>query len=676
MPPSPPGQRKKLVALAGAVLAMLLAALDQTVVSTAGPTVQAALGIAPANYAWMTTAYLVAATVLVPISGRLSDLLGRRAVLAGGVLVFVVASGGCGLASGATGLMVFRALQGAGAAAIFTASFALTADLFPASERGRYSGVLASVFAVSSLLGPVLGGVLTDTLGWRWVFLVNLPAGAVALGLVLLAVPGPGPREGLERPGLDVPGTALLVLGVVPLLLALSLGRTVTRAGDIGWPWLSAPVLGLFAVAALGCLGFVLWEKRAVHPLLDLALFADPTGGWASALAFALGGVLLIPMIFLPLWLEHVAGVSATASGLTVSPLVLGTVAGNVLSGQVVTRLGRYRGFLVGAVLFLACALAFTALSLEPSSTQAAVSLRMVLLGLGLGPTIPLSTLAVQNVVDDARLGQATAAVTFARQLGATVGIAVAGSLFASTLSTRLEVALRDATAGLPAELKERVTQEGSALVPTSEGDPQGERFEGQKVKQRLEDQLEGARAFAERALDGEFLAARVVAGSPMADGELREAAAAGGAKALVHARLGQAAARLQAFAENPLAWDDVVKAPTLPQVLRQRWRTFEHGDMPTPAELMQELREQEDPEAQALKAKVLAALDARVAQSRPLLRGAIDRAEAGLHAGFTAATVVVFRMALVAAMVALLCALRLPDRKLAEGRSVPVVAE
>lgn len=262
---------QKALALAGTLLGMLLAALDQTIVATAGPAIQRDLAIAPSLYTWITTAYMVASTVCVPIWGKLSDALGRRRILLAGIGVFLLGSALCGLSTSATQLILCRAVQGVGSAALFTSAFTVIADLFTPAERGRFQGIFGAAFGLSSVVGPLLGGFLTDTVGWHWCFFVNLPLGALAITFIVARMP-PLRRPRTEPLTLDVAGALMLVVFAVPLLLGLSLGRLQLREGDTGWPWLSWQIGALFGTALVGLAGFLVVEGRARDPIADLKL--------------------------------------------------------------------------------------------------------------------------------------------------------------------------------------------------------------------------------------------------------------------------------------------------------------------------------------------------------------------------------------------------------------------
>jgi EmrB/QacA subfamily drug resistance transporter len=435
--------------MVAALLGLLLAALDQTIVATAGPTIAKDLHIEPSLYVWITTAYLVASTVLVPLWGKLSDLYGRKPILIAGMSIFLLGSVLCGVAQSTLQLILFRAVQGIGSASLFTNAFAVVADLFAPAERGKYQGMFGGVFGLSSVLGPLVGGFLTDHVGWHWVFFVNLPIGALAIGFAatnmpLLRRPRSGPAT------LDIAGAIALMIGVVPLLLALSLGRGAHSPSTAGWLWGSWQILSLFAVAAVGIASFVAIERRAKEPLLDLQLFRNKVFALGNAAAFTSGLAFLSAIVFLPLFMVNVVGMSATRSGLTTMPLTFGIVAANVSAGQIVARLGRYKPVIVASLVILIGAFALLGFTLTTDSTQAGVSLKMVLLGLGLGPSIPLFTLAIQNAVEVRQIGVATSTATFSRQMGATIGIAIIGTVFASTLATQMRARLDDAGTSRP----------------------------------------------------------------------------------------------------------------------------------------------------------------------------------------------------------------------------------
>jgi EmrB/QacA subfamily drug resistance transporter len=397
------------------------------------------LHIPASLYPWITTAYLVVSTVMVPIYGKLSDSFGRKRILMIGIALFVSGSALCGFSRTTVHLILFRALQGSGAAALFTSAFAVIADIFPPAVRGKYTGLFGAVFGLSSIVGPLLGGFLTDRFGWNWVFFVNVPLGIIALIFIWTRMPVFS-FEHKARPAVDYLGALSLACFVVPFLVALSLAKVGPGRGELGWH--SLPILGLMALAILSFVAFVYAERRAPDPLLDLKLFSNRVFGIGNAAAFTLGGSFLSSIVFLPLFMVNVVGLSATSSGLTMTPLVLGTVFGNVVSGQLVTRLGRYKPLMIIGLLILLVSFGVLGWTLTPHSTEWGVTLKMVLVGLGLGPAIPLYTLAIQNAVTPQQIGVATSTVTFFRQMGQTIGVAVLGAVFATVFASQMRARL------------------------------------------------------------------------------------------------------------------------------------------------------------------------------------------------------------------------------------------
>ncbi|MDB4958013.1 MAG: Drug resistance transporter EmrB/QacA subfamily, partial [Myxococcales bacterium] len=363
---------QKVFTMLGALLGLLLAALDQTIVSTAGPKIQKDLHIEPALYPWITTAYLVASTVLVPIYGKLSDLYGRRKILLIAIAIFLAGSLLCGVSQTPGELIAARAVQGVGSAGLFTSAFAVVADLFPPAERGKWQGMFGAAFGLSSVIGPLLGGFITDQFGWHWAFFINLPLGLIAIAFIVAYMP-PLRRTQDQPHRLDVLGALALALAVVPLLFALSLGHGEAQPG-IGWPWRSWPIFALFGTSLVGIVTFILVERRAESPILDLELFRIKTFAIGALAAFVAGGAFLGAIVFLPLFMVNVVGLSSTKAGLTTVPLTFGIVAANVISGQLVSRLGAYKGLLLGSLVILVGSFIWLALTLSPDADQLGVS--------------------------------------------------------------------------------------------------------------------------------------------------------------------------------------------------------------------------------------------------------------------------------------------------------------
>ncbi len=451
--------RDKTLTLIGIMLALFLGALDQTIVSTALPRIVEDLqGLD--RYAWVATAYLLASTVLVPIYGKLADMVSRKTIELFSVSIFLLGSFLCGLAGefgtlpllgdGMNQLIIFRAVQGLGGAGLFAMAFIIIADLYPPNVRGKYQGFIGAVFGIASVLGPLVGGFLTDyggglipgIAGWRWVFYVNLPFGALALWFIVTRMPPLMPQG--ERGRLDLASAFLLLVGLVPLVLALQLDKTL-------YPWASPTTLALFGGAALALALFVARSLRSENPILDLSLFSNRVFSAANLALFFLGGAFLSILIFLPLFMVNVVGVSATSAGVSLIPLSLGLVFGSIVAGQLVSRVGHYKLFMLGGgAILLVGTLLLSSMSADVSYLR--VTLYMVICGLGLGPSFPLYTLAIQNAVDVRKIGQATSASQFFRQIGGTVGAALMGTVLAAGLAGAFStgVSAQDNT-GVPA---------------------------------------------------------------------------------------------------------------------------------------------------------------------------------------------------------------------------------
>jgi len=410
--------------MAGLMLAMLLAALDQTIVGTAEPRIIAQLSGFD-RYPWVATAYLLTSTLAVPIFAKLSDLFGRKPFFLLAAVLFVAASALCG-ASGAillpldgmNQLIVFRGLQGIGAGGVMGLIFTIVGDIFAPQERGRYQGFFSAVWGLSSIFGPTLGGWLTDHVSWRACFYVNLPVGIVAISAIYLEFPNFHPRG--ERSRLDWLGILSLVLGIVPLLLAL------TWASDLGWR--SARVEALLLGAAVMLAIFLYVEHRAAEPLIPLSLFKVPVISICSLCAFLIGMGMFGVIIYLPLFMQGVLQVSATRSGNLMMPLMMGAVGGTFVSGQAMSRLGTYKTLALVGSVFVAFGMALFA-RMEPFTPPLVVVVGMVASGLGMGLLMPVYTVAVQNVAPRQHMGAATASTIFFRSIGSTVGVAIFGSV-------------------------------------------------------------------------------------------------------------------------------------------------------------------------------------------------------------------------------------------------------
>jgi EmrB/QacA subfamily drug resistance transporter len=430
-------QRRNFIFLA-VVLGMLLAALDQTIVATALPTIVADLGDA-GRQSWVVTSYLLASTIVTALVGKLGDLFGRKRVFQAAVVFFVVGSVLCGLAQSMTMLVAARALQGIGGGGITVTASALIGEVVPLRERGRYQGILGAVFGVTTVVGPLLGGYFTDYLTWRWAFWINVPVSVAVFLVAAAAIPA---LAASTKPVIDYAGIVLVGLGATGLTLATSWGGT-------RYPWGSATIIGLFAGAVVALCVFAWVENHAPQPILPIRLFRSPVFTVCCVLSFVVGFAMLGAMTFLPTYMQYVDGVSATTSGLRTLPMVVGMLITSTGSGTLVGRTGRYKFFPVAGTVLMAAA--FLLMSrMDPSTSAVVQSLFLLILGAGIGLSMQVLVLIVQNTSDFEDLGVATSGVTFFRTIGSSFGAAIFGSLFVNFLDDRMGPAL--AASGAPAD--------------------------------------------------------------------------------------------------------------------------------------------------------------------------------------------------------------------------------
>ena len=414
-------QRETLLTMAGVLLVMLLASLDQTIVSTAMPRIIADLQGFD-RYTWVTTAYMLTSTVMVPIYGKLSDLFGRKLIFIIGVVIFLIGSALSGVAQSMNALIIFRAFQGLGAGALMPIAIAVVGDLFSPRERGKWQGVTGAVFGISSIVGPTVGGWLTQYASWRWVFYVNLPIGIIALLVLIFLMPAL--RSGATEVSIDYLGAVLLIIGTLALLLGF------TWAGTL-YAWLAPQILALFTLAFVCVLAFVLYELRLERqhgqPIIEPSLFKNKIFTVSVIVTVIFGMTLFGSIFFIPLFVQGVIGTSIASSGLILTPLTLTSVLGSLVSGLLVSRLGYYKWLSVsGMAITLLGGLLL--LRLNINSTNQDVLLAMVVMGLGVGTGMSLYSLIVQNALPT-KIGQATAALTFFRSIGGTIGLAAMGSI-------------------------------------------------------------------------------------------------------------------------------------------------------------------------------------------------------------------------------------------------------
>ncbi|MFI9834248.1 DHA2 family efflux MFS transporter permease subunit [Streptomyces sp. NPDC051913] len=437
-----------LVSIGALLLGMLLAALDQTIVSTALPTIVSDLG-GLEHLSWVVTAYLLASTAATPLWGKLGDQYGRKRLFQTAIVIFLIGSALCGMAQNMPQLIAFRALQGLGGGGLMVLSMAIVGDLVPPRERGRYQGLFGAVFGATSVLGPLLGGVFTEHLSWRWVFYVNLPVGVVALAVIAAVLRIP--RKPTHHV-IDYLGTLLIASVATCLVLVASLGGTT-------WGWGSPQIIGLAVLGVVLGVAFVAVERRAVEPVLPLKLFRIRTFALSAVISFVVGFAMFGAMTYLPTFLQVVQGVSPTMSGVHMLPMVFGLLLSSTASGQIVSRTGRWKVFPIAGTAVTTIGLLLLHRLDEGSSTWVMSSYFFVF-GLGLGLVMQVLVLIVQNAVSYEDLGVATSGATFFRSIGASFGVAIFGTVFTNRLGDKLA----DAFAG--GQLPGGVTVEGLEADP------------------------------------------------------------------------------------------------------------------------------------------------------------------------------------------------------------------
>ena len=443
--------RQKLEILGAVLLALFLGALDQTVVSTAMPQILTDLN-GSALYTWVVTIYLLTSTITVPFYGKLSDLFGRKPLLMFGISVFLIGSALSGLSQTMEQLIIFRGLQGIGAGALFPISLAVIGDLFSPAERGRYQGLFGAVFGLSFILGPAIGGLLTDFASWHWVFFVNIPIGIISLIVIWRLLPTV--RRADASRNLDWVGGGVFAVAISFLLVGLTNKSGLSSAG-IPNEWTDFTVGGFLVIALVLSAIFLFIESRAKEPIVPLSLWRDRTYASSIVSTFLISFGFFGAIIFLPRWFQVVRGESATLSGYLLFPLLIGLIGSSIISGIIVSRTGRYKVLVLSGIAIMAVGLVLMR-QLTATTEYPAMFLWMFVTGVGIGPTLSVFTIIVQNAVPFSMLGVATSNLTFFRQIGGTVGLAIAGTVFGNSLLNRLPTEI---VAALPPALQPQAQQ-------------------------------------------------------------------------------------------------------------------------------------------------------------------------------------------------------------------------
>ncbi|MFC2122243.1 MDR family MFS transporter [Bacteroidota bacterium] len=436
-------KRQVIITMAGVMLAMFLSSLDQTVVATAMPRIIADLhGFT--QYTWVTTAYIISSAVAIPITGKLTDMYGRKNFYIAGLIIFTGASFLCGISSSMPQMIIGRGIQGIGAGIIMANTFTVIGDLFPPAERGKYQGLISGVWGISSIIGPTLGGFLTDALSWHWVFFINIPLGILITILFILYFPSFKPANLKHQ--VDYFGLVTFVLSVVPLMLALSWG-------GVTYQWLSTPIISLLILSAVSGISFAIIETRSAEPIIPPSLFQNQIVAFSMLIVFFTAFGMFGSIIFVPLFFQGVLGVTATESGSLLIPMMLGMVAGSFSSGQALSRTGgHYRLQGIAGIAVMALGMFFLSRMTMETSTSVAV-FNTVIMSFGLGITMPIYIIAVQNAVPYKILGVATSSTAFLRSIGGSVGLAI----FGSVMSNRFGIKFMD---NISSEVKEIIPQE------------------------------------------------------------------------------------------------------------------------------------------------------------------------------------------------------------------------
>jgi EmrB/QacA subfamily drug resistance transporter len=427
-------RRQVMLTLGGVLLAMFLSSLDQTIVSTAMPRIVGDLG-GFSHYTWLTTSYMVMSTVVLPIVGKLTDMYGRKYFYIAGLAIFILGSLLSGLSQTMLQIVIFRGLQGIGAGIMMVNAFTVIADLYPPAERGKYVGIISAVFGISAIIGPILGGFITDALSWHWIFYINIPLGII--NIILFIRFFPNYRLDSIRHKIDYPGIIAILLAVIPLMLALSSGGT-------DFPWVSAPIIILLAVSFISIVALPFIEIRSQEPIIPLEIFRNRVVAVSLPIIFFTGIAMFGGLVFIPLYFQGVMGLSPTESGGFLTPMLLGQVAGSFVSGQILARTGGHYKIQGAVGLAVLAAGLFLISRWTPETSTFITIIHLIMAGFGVGVTMPLYTIAVQNAVPYNILGATTSMVPFFRAMGGAAGLAVFGSVMSNRFISEFLLKLPD----------------------------------------------------------------------------------------------------------------------------------------------------------------------------------------------------------------------------------------
>ncbi|MFC4766163.1 MDR family MFS transporter [Effusibacillus consociatus] len=445
-------QKRKITIMISIMAAMLFAALNQTIVGTALPRIIAELG-GIEYFSWVFTIYMLASSVTAILVGKLSDIYGRKPFILIGIGMFIIGSFLAGLAGSIVELIIYRGIQGFGGGMILSTAFTAVGDLFSPRERGRWQGLMSSVFGLASVFGPTLGGYIVDHTDWHWVFWIFLPVGFVAFALIWWLFPSAERKEGET---VDYFGSVFLTLTMVPMLLAFSWAGTK-------YEWGSTEILGLFGASLAALAIFIMIERRVTSPVLPLLLFQNRIFTISNLVGFTMGAGMFGAVMYMPFFVQGVIGTSATASGFVMMPMTLSMVVASSLSGQLTTKTGKYKLLALAGVLVMAAGM-FSMSFMTTGTTNTIAVINMIIVGLGLGIAFPIFTLTVQNAVDQNLLGVATASAQLFRQLGGTIGVAVMGTIMSHRITEKMGQLAAESGMGAVVQRDPQLSQKLSVL--------------------------------------------------------------------------------------------------------------------------------------------------------------------------------------------------------------------